>query len=74
MGGIPEIIADNQNGYLFDYNKENDLVNVLERAIAEHKNSSDIEMRKSAYKRARSFDINDTIEMLQTVLRRCKER
>jgi len=73
VGGIPEIITDKQNGYLFEHDKENDLVNALKRAIAGQRNSSDTEMRKAAYARSLFFDIDNTIDMLQKVLRRCKE-
>ncbi|MBP3604425.1 MAG: glycosyltransferase [Lachnospiraceae bacterium] len=68
VGGIPEIIKDNQNGYLFEHHKNNDLVNVLKLAIEKHRNSYDADMRKAAYESAHIFDIYTTNAMLERII------
>ena len=55
VGGIPEIIYDVNNGFLFDHRNINDLVDTLVKAIELVLSGESEKMRTNAQKRIFSF-------------------
>ena len=55
VGGIPEIIVDAENGYLFDINSINDFTETLTKAINLVLSGNDIQIRKNAHEKIMSI-------------------
>lgn len=62
VGGIPEIISDGENGYLFEKSNIEQLKEKLRIAIAALRMGEDGSMRLSAENRASEFSIEKTID------------
>ena len=54
-GGIPEIIRNNENGYLVERNNENELGNVIESVLNEYNSSKNVTMREQAVVDAKQY-------------------
>ena len=59
VGGIPEIIADAENGYLFDIHNINDFTKTLTKAIDLVLSGNDIQIRKNAQEKIMSISNNE---------------
>lgn len=66
-GGIPEIIVNNENGFLVESNNEEELANTIEKVISYIKNNDIDKLEKNAIDTAKRFNINNTIKNLEKV-------
>lgn len=69
VGGIPEIIEDGKDGFLFESGNVDNLVEVLEKAISSIRNGEYLHMAAAARQKSRKFDIYNMINDLQSVCR-----
>lgn len=66
-GGIPEIITNDIDGFLFENKNIDHMVYVLHKAIEMCKTKKYIRMSEAARKRAENFDIGKTINRLRNI-------
>lgn len=68
-GGIPEIIEDGKDGFLFPIADAKALAEIVQSIIQLHKEQKENAIMNAAKQKAREFDINKMIEKLQVVCR-----
>lgn len=68
VGGIPEIITDGVDGYLFQRNDTVDLEQKISLAIRTIENVADNSMRLAARQRAKDFSINRMVTQYQEIV------
>lgn len=68
-GGIPEIIEDGRDGFLFQNGDSDDLAEALRRAINSSRSPAYGEMCEKAIQKSQRFDINETVNNLQKLCR-----
>lgn len=69
VGGIAEIITDEENGYLTEAGNEQRLADTLEKVILQYRGSDLMFMRNAAKKRAEEFSIDRMIRELTEIYR-----
>lgn len=65
VGGIPEIVNEGVNGYLFEKDSSSDLERVLNIVIRQCLNKTNLEMSRAAKKTAEQFSVKTTISQLE---------
>lgn len=73
VGGIPEIISDGKDGFLFEKGNADDLTNALQNAIEMCESSKYGEMQKAAHQNAAKFSIQQTVDKLHEICARIVE-
>ena len=73
VGGIPEIISNGKNGFLFEKGNVDDLTNTLQNAIEMCESSKYDEMQKAARENAERFSIQQTVDSLHEICSRIVE-
>lgn len=72
-GGIPELIRDNENGFIADDITEKSLSEAMEKAISIIKKGEDESIRKKNIEMAKEFSISNTINRLNSELKKILE-
>jgi len=67
IGGIPEVVRDGYNGFLFKPGSVNGLRRILER-ISEHPSILK-ELERNAYKSSQGYSIEDHVKKLEEIYR-----
>ena len=67
IGGIPELIEDGYNGYLFEAGNEQELKNALDRLINNPQELKRLET--GAFESRKKYDIEDHINHLETLFK-----
>lgn len=67
VGGIPEIIRDNENGYLTKESTADGIADAIERAIKGFRNSTITEISLQSKLTAQRFDVRNTVHGFQAV-------
>jgi glycosyltransferase involved in cell wall biosynthesis len=73
-GAIPEIIRDDENGFLFESNSQTSLEAALKKAFDIKSTNKYSEMRKKSAFSSLRFDINNTIKNLESLFRNDLEK
>lgn len=73
-GGIPEIITDGEDGFLFAGGSVDALTEALTKALETCRNTENMDqMRQKAIQKAAEFDIRNMVEHLQQIYRQAAE-